>query len=319
MPAGDGRTDVFTLPSLRTSGRVAWHLDALPYAVAAAAALVATAAAMVFAVRLGDSAATDSSDVANLLQATGILGYLIGILPFLIGSILGAPLVARELERRTAGLAWSLSADRRRWLVWRTMPAAAFMVIVLVVLALAGDVLTTARFPGQDPQHSFNDFGERGPLVVSRGVAAFAVALAAGVRLRRTLPAVLLAVAFSFGLAFASDVTRTYGIAPVELQDESECAEFSCLNYGTSFRDQNGTIVTFQDALKSAGAAGVTGGPTSDAVREWLDQNGYVEITVAITGQRYPEVEERELAATSILSAAVVLGSVVAVQRARAT
>jgi hypothetical protein len=76
-------------------------------------------------------------------------------------------------------------------------------------------------------------------------------------------------------------------------------------------------VVAFADALAAAGAAGVKGGPASDSVRDWLDANGYTEITIAITGRRYPEVEGRELLATSVLATAAVIGAAVAVQRAR--
>ena len=49
-------------------------------------------------------------DQAAAFAKVGVLAA-----PILMGLFLGVPLVARELESRTAPLAWSLSRSRRRW------------------------------------------------------------------------------------------------------------------------------------------------------------------------------------------------------------
>ena len=56
------------------------------------------------------------------------MGLLI-FLSFAAGLFLGVPIVARELERGTARLAWSLAPSRMRWFLARMLP-------ILVVLAL---------------------------------------------------------------------------------------------------------------------------------------------------------------------------------------
>ena len=55
----------------------------------------------------------------------GVAGLSMGLLIFLsfaAGLFLGVPIVARELERGTARLAWSLAPSRMRWYLARMLP-----------------------------------------------------------------------------------------------------------------------------------------------------------------------------------------------------
>jgi hypothetical protein len=69
-------------------------------------------------------------------------------IPFIVGTLAGVPLVAREVESGTAPLAWALAGSRRRWLLMRVGPIA---VMVAAALALAGGasalLATTASGP----------------------------------------------------------------------------------------------------------------------------------------------------------------------------
>jgi ABC-type transport system involved in multi-copper enzyme maturation permease subunit len=60
----------------------------------------------------------------------------IALLPIFIGSILGTPLVASELERKTNRLAWSQGITRTRWLVRSWLTLAVPTVVVMSLLAL---------------------------------------------------------------------------------------------------------------------------------------------------------------------------------------
>ncbi|MCA1570134.1 MAG: hypothetical protein LC798_07400, partial [Chloroflexi bacterium] len=61
--------------------------------------------------------------------------------PFLLGVILGPPLVAREIEGRTAAIAWTLSGSRWRWLALRAGPVVLLVLVAVVLVALAGTTL----------------------------------------------------------------------------------------------------------------------------------------------------------------------------------
>lgn len=124
-----------------------------------------------------------------------VLNYMVVVVPAIIGLFWGAPLVARELEDGTFRLAWTQGVSRARWLAVR------LTVVGLASMAVAGLfslMLTWWSSPldrvSQAPFSSF-DFHD----VVPVGYAAFAFALGvtAGVLIRRTLPAMAVAL-FAF-------------------------------------------------------------------------------------------------------------------------
>ena len=146
------------------------------------------------------------------------------VLPFIAGALLGVSLVAREIEQRTASIAWSLSASRRRWLLARFGLLAAILGVVLALPAVTAGVLEGVRMPWIDPGSSFHDYALRGPVVVARGLAAFAIAVLAGALLGRVLPGLivaavgclvafnLLAVAMPFGQPIEKLPAQDYGM-----------------------------------------------------------------------------------------------------------
>ena len=134
---------------------------------------------------LGASFAADD-EATLVLQAMAIL-------PVAIGLLLGVPIVAREVELRTAGLAWSLSPSRRRWLLARVVPMVALLVAGLTISALTASWLADAReAAGQG--RTLDDLGSYGVVMLTRGLMAFGIGLLAGAVVGRSLPAFLLAV-----------------------------------------------------------------------------------------------------------------------------
>ena len=63
-----------------------------------------------------------------------LVRMLLVFAPILAGIIVGAPLVAREIEQGTAPLSWSLSGPRRRWLLGKVL--AGILLLVPVMLAV---------------------------------------------------------------------------------------------------------------------------------------------------------------------------------------
>jgi ABC-type transport system involved in multi-copper enzyme maturation permease subunit len=120
----------------------------------------------------------------RLLQ---ILSTLLVALPAVIGVFWGAPLIARELESGTYRLAWTQSVTRTRWLATK-----------LVLVGIAGAVLCglTSGMLGWWSSKAINRdrlapamFAERGIAPIGYALFALALAVAAGVLIRRTLPA----------------------------------------------------------------------------------------------------------------------------------
>ncbi len=114
------------------------------------------------------------------------------MVPLLFGVLLGAGLVAGELETGTAPLSWALMGSRRRWLLRRMLAMAILMVPLLIALGFASDYYdgNVQRF---NPWASFVDYAGRGQILVFWGLAAFAGTVAVSSLMGRTVPAVFLA------------------------------------------------------------------------------------------------------------------------------
>jgi ABC-2 family transporter protein len=115
-----------------------------------------------------------------------------GLLPLVVGLVLGVGLVGREIEGGTAATVWALAGSRRRWLLGRLVPILVILVAVLAFAAIASDILAAARVPWQLGRPAFDDAGRHGPGVIARGLAAFGLALAIGARYGQMLPTILL-------------------------------------------------------------------------------------------------------------------------------
>ena len=120
----------------------------------------------------------------HLLQ---ILSTLLVGLPAIVAVFWGAPLVARELETGTYRLAWSQSVTRTRWLAVKlALIGVAGAVMCGLLSAMLGWWSSAAVNRGRLAPDMF---AERGIAPIGYAVFALALAVAAGVLLRRTLPA----------------------------------------------------------------------------------------------------------------------------------
>jgi hypothetical protein len=109
--------------------------------------------------------------------------------PPLIGIFWGAPLVAREIEAGTHRLAWNQSVTRTRWLATKlgligAATAAATGLLSWAVTAWAGRVDSAAA-----DRITPLVFGARGIVPIGYALFAFTLGVAAGMLVRRTVPA----------------------------------------------------------------------------------------------------------------------------------
>jgi len=122
----------------------------------------------------------------HLLQ---ILSTLLVGLPAIVAVFWGAPLVARELENGTYRLAWTQSVTRTRWLAVRlALVGLAGAVLCGLLSAMLGWWSSAAVNRGRLAPDMF---AERGIVPIGYAVFALALAVVAGVVIRRTLPAML--------------------------------------------------------------------------------------------------------------------------------
>jgi len=129
----------------------------------------------------------------------GYLDVLLFLVPCVLGIVLGAPLVAGELQAHTNRLAWTQSISRSRWLVikWLVVGLSVVALVALMQVVVqwwSGHVLVnfleTSSLPGTD-RISPRLFGITGIVPLAYALFAFALAAALGAILRRTVWAVV--------------------------------------------------------------------------------------------------------------------------------
>lgn len=108
------------------------------------------------------------------------------------GAVLGSVVVSREIERGTAQLGWSLRGSRARWLADRVLAMTVLMALLLGVLLAAVALFSLATWVGLDAFEAWWGYAIRGPILLIRGLAAFAVAVLIGAVVGRQVSALLL-------------------------------------------------------------------------------------------------------------------------------
>ena len=183
----------------------------------------------------------------TLAGAIGILGAVATVAPFAAGIFLGAPLLSREIEHRTAPMAWSLSSSRRSWLVWRTAPLLVLLLVSLLVLGQASAFLLETAEEGE---LGFRHFGMFGPILAARGLAVFGIGVLVGLVLGRALPALLLTalatVALVGGMSIGRDLLMREEAVWVPMGDQAELVH---MVFDQGFRsDATGDVITWDEA-----------------------------------------------------------------------
>jgi hypothetical protein len=107
-----------------------------------------------------------------------------------IAVLVGAPLVAREVEQRTQLVAWTQSVARDRWYAAKAAGLAAVLAVAGLLAGGANDRLQIPLTEGGLTSSHWPWFFSINLAPAAEAVAAFALAVALGAWLRRTLPAI---------------------------------------------------------------------------------------------------------------------------------
>lgn len=185
----------------------------------------------------------------NLLAgAVGMLGAGATVAPFAVGIFLGAPLIAREIEHRTAPMAWSLSLSRRRWLAGRAVPLLVVIGVVLLGLGQASEVLLSSV---EESELGFRHYGMFGPILAVRGLAAFGIGVVVGLAIGRVLPAVLVTVLASVVLVAGLSIGRDLIMREeADWRPMGDGTEVVHMVFDTGFRsDDTGDVITWEQAF----------------------------------------------------------------------
>ena len=165
-----------------------------------------------------DCASATTAFLSSYRLMQTILPPVLLVLPALIGAFWGAPLVARELENGTFRLVWTQGVTRQRWLAVKLTLAGLASMAVAGLLSL---ILTWWFSPidrVQLNQLSPAMFGVRGIAPIGYAAFAFALGVAAGAIIRRTIPAMAATLVVFAGVRFAFTLwVRPYLIAPLRV------------------------------------------------------------------------------------------------------
>jgi hypothetical protein len=215
----------------------------------------------------------------------------LAVLPFVAGVVLGVPLLAREIEHKTAQLAWPLARSRARWLGIRLVPTAIIGAILVALAALAGEVLIRSQFPVISPGANFEGYGERGLLLVLRFELVLVMGAVIGGWLGRQLPSVLVAGLVAGGIGVAVTFVQPYWVEPI--QGESEVMRpidtLGDQYVGVRYR-VDGQWISDEEAYALMRWDGIGEEPDPSQI-------GPEEVMYVIPGERYMDVVARESAA----------------------
>ncbi|MFE5572196.1 ABC transporter permease subunit [Amycolatopsis japonica] len=151
----------------------------------------------------------------DLYQKIYPLIVILPFVPLLAGVFWGAPLLAKEYERGTYQLVWTQSVSRGRWL-------AAKLGVLAVAAALAG--LASGQmfgrwleiFPGKaETLNETSYFGAVGVAPAAWWLFAFVLGTAAGVLVRKTLPAIAITAAVFVAASITLMLVRPHYAEPV--------------------------------------------------------------------------------------------------------
>jgi len=302
--------------------RFAWRVQRAEIVFVALVCVAVAAAAAWLAIDMRSILAqcgavtTGACDVEHAYATGGpvaLVRTVAPVVPFAIGLVLGAPIVSREVEHRTAQMAWSMSGSRLRWLAWRLPPVAAIGLALVALPALALDDMVRVSF-GQG-ETGFADYEIRGVPVITRAALAIAMGVGIGAILGRLLPALLVGIGLSVAVSLILTAAMPSWLSPAELPGYASVGSRGAIVTDITYRLPDGTPIgneegeeMHMEAYQAAFAAGEE--EPDPATLPQMVGHG-------IAADRYPEVLVRE---SAVLGGAALVAAVLAgitVQRRR--
>jgi ABC-type transport system involved in multi-copper enzyme maturation permease subunit len=182
--------------------------------------------------------------------------------PPVIGAFWGAPLIARELEAGTHRLVWNQSITRTRWLVTKLAVTGLGAIVVTGLLSLAvtwwsdpiDDAIGTGQAAGifNVPRLLPPVFGARGVVPIGYAAFAFALGVAIGLVVRRSVVAIAITLAAVIAVEVLSPMLlRPHLMTPVETTIIVTTENMVGLQL--SGPDQNPTVMRVEAKLEGAG------------------------------------------------------------------
>ena len=218
-------------------------------------------------------------DSFNTIVNIGFWALLLA-LPGLLGVVIGAPLIARELESGTWQLAWAQTVPRTRWLITKLAVVAAGLVILGAAMTA---LITWYRQPMDRLTGHFinNVYDFEGLALTAYILLAFGLAVLAGLLIRRSIPAMVAALIAWLAVRLTVEyLLRPRFQTPLTLRQN--CAHGCSVNVGiTSVPPQTGHIGDW--VLRTTGPGNQIMTTYQPADRFWTFQLIEAGLIVAIT------------------------------------
>jgi hypothetical protein len=185
----------------------------------------------------------------------GLMGPLLVVLPGIVGAVVGAPLIGRELESGVFRYSWTQGAGRMRWAVAVIVPVAIVSVILVGVLGL---LVTWRNAPmvdsGAAQRLDTSTFPTTGLAVVGWTLLGVSAGVLAGLLWERVVPAVATTFAAWFGLAYLASVLRPHLLTPLTTKGEVPVGGLEMSEHWT----KGGTPVSLAEVGSALDKVGVT-------------------------------------------------------------
>ena len=252
-----------------------------------------------------------------LVSSSADLLWWAQIVPFVIGIVAGAPIIAREVELGTAHTTWTLFSSRSRWLVSQLVP-----VMVAVAISVAAASVTTELVAGLRERVGLaviSDIGMHGLVFAMRAAAAFGVGLLVGAVVARSVPSVVIgAVVFVLVLGMLSVAREAWFASQPRIALDPDDA--TAVTTTWRWRDLTGALVTDEIAMSMVPpdvAALDRGSPQAVESMNWLEDAGYELVPVGITQDQALGWQPYEAGILAMLCVVSVGGAFLVVRRRR--
>jgi hypothetical protein len=247
--------------------------------------------------------------IASLASPISLLTTLF---PIIAGLLIGGPIMAREIERGTTSLAWSLSPSRLRWFLHRVVPMALLLVAVSFAVGAAADHLTHALSPQADLSASFVGFRFRGVLLATQAFLLASTAVAVGALFGRAVPTFLLSLILGMlAIVAVGLLHRQLLLAEAVIQRQVGDNFFisnADLYIDSRFELPDGRLMTAEEVFIF----------DPQAFEGEFGQK-YPNVSLIIPGERYRVVEAREAAIEVVIGLVFLAGGALVVTRRRPT
>ena len=168
-----------------------------------------------------DACRVQWTSFVNSHGSRDLMGPLLVVLPGIVGAVVGAPLIGRELESGVFRYSWTQGAGRMRWAVAVIVPVA---VVCMVLMGALGLLVAWREEPmisaGATQRLDTSTFPTTGLAVVGWTLLGLSIGVLAGLLWHRVVPAVATSFVAWFGLAYLASVLRPHLMTPLTIKGE---------------------------------------------------------------------------------------------------